>query len=154
MFLVKGGHDPRPEFMLKLRDAIGRTGSIVAFNAPFELGRLRECCEVTPGFSTWLKGIEGRVVDLLDPFRPFDYYHPDQQGSASMKGVLPALTGKGYEGLAIQEGGAASREFLRVTFGDVPEAEHRKVREQLEKYCGQDTEGMIWITDALRMFAG
>ena len=37
--------------------------------------------------------------------------------------------------LAIQEGG---------------EPERRKVREQLERYCGQDTEGMIWIVEALR----
>ncbi len=154
MFLAEGRHDPRPEFMLKLRDNIGHTGSIVAFNAAFELERLRECCEVMPNFSTWLKDIEGRVVDLLDPFRSFDYYHPDQQGSASMKAVLPALTGKGYEGLAIQEGGMASREFLRVTFGDVPEAERQQVRKHLEEYCGQDTEGMIWIVEALRKLAG
>ncbi len=149
-FLAAGRHDPRPDFMLRLREAIGRTGSIVAFNASFELGRLEECCAAMPTFSTWLKGIEGRVVDLLEPFRSFAVYHPDQGGSASMKAVLPALTGKGYEGLAIQEGGAASREFLRVTFGDVPEEERQRIRQQLEEYCGQDTEGMIWITDALR----
>ena len=71
-----------------------------------------------------------------------------------MKAVLPALTGKGYEGLAIQEGGMASREFLRVTFGDVPEAERQQVRKHLEEYCGQDTEGMIWIVEALRKLAG
>jgi hypothetical protein len=35
----------------------------------------------------------------------------------------------------------------------VPEAERRKVREQLERYCGQDTEGMIWIVDAMRKLA-
>jgi hypothetical protein len=39
---------------------------------------------------------------------------------------------------------------LRVHFGDAPEAERRKVREQLERCYGQDTEGMIWIVDALR----
>lgn len=49
-----------------------------------------------------------------------------------MKAVLPALTGQGYESLAIQEGGAASREFLRVTFGDVTAAERRRVRRDLE----------------------
>jgi hypothetical protein len=86
---------------------------------------------------------------LLGPFRSFDYYHPDQHGSASMKAVLPALTGKGYEGLEIQEGSTASNEFLRVTFGDVTDEERRRVRQQLEEYCGRDTEGMIWITDAL-----
>ena len=67
-----------------------------------------------------------------------------------MKAVLPALTGKGYGVLAIQEGGTASNEFLRVTFGDVPVEERRRVRQQLEEYCGRETAGMVWITDALR----
>ena len=58
-----------------------------------------------------------------------------------MKAVLPALTGKGYESLAIQEGGAASREFLRVTYGQVTDAERRRVRRDLEEYCGLDTLG-------------
>ena len=150
MFLAEGRHDPRPEFLLKLRDAIGRTGPIVAFNAGFELARLRECCEALLDFSTWLREVEGRFVDLLTPFRSFHFYDPSQGGSASMKAVLPALTGKGYEALAIQEGGAASREFLRVTFGGVVDAERLRVRRELQAYCGQDTEGMVWITDCLR----
>ncbi|HRZ39142.1 MAG TPA: hypothetical protein P5534_22575, partial [Candidatus Paceibacterota bacterium] len=82
------------------------------------------------------------------------YYHPDQEGSASMKAVLPALTGRGYDGLAIQEGGTASLELLRITFGAVGEDERQRVRRQLEEYCGQDTEGMIWIVDALRALVG
>ena len=41
-------------------------------------------------------------------------------------------------------------EYLRITFGEVPEAERRKVRKQLEAYCGQDTEGMIWIVEAVK----
>jgi hypothetical protein len=66
-----------------------------------------------------------------------------------MKAVLPVLTGRSYADLEIQEGGAASMEFLRVTYGDVPEAERQRVRRQLEAYCGQDTEGMHWIVEAL-----
>src|SRR5260370_3658910 len=103
-----------------------------------------------PNFSPWVKSLEARVVDLLQPFKSFAYYHPDEQGSASMKAVLPAWTGKGYAKLTIQDGAAASREFLRVTFSDVTEQERRRVRQQLEEYCGQDAEGMVWITDALR----
>ena len=38
--------------------------------------------------------------------------------------------------------------------GDVPEAERSKVRKQLERYCGQETEGMIWIAEALRRLVG
>lgn len=71
-----------------------------------------------------------------------------------MKAVLPALTGRGYENLAIQEGGTASLEFLRVTHGDVAAEERQRVRRQLEEYCGLDTEGMVLIVDALRRLAG
>jgi hypothetical protein len=149
MFLAEGRGDPRPAFMLRLRETIGTKGSVVAYNAEFEKGRMQECCEAMPNFSPWLAQVEGRIVDLLEPFRSFHYYHPAQGGSASMKAVLPVLTGKGYGHLAIQEGDTASREFLRVTFGNVPEDERRRVRKQLEQYCGQDTEGMIWIVDAL-----
>jgi hypothetical protein len=61
------------------------------------------------------------------------------------------LTGKDYEQLEIQEGGMASLEFLRVTFTDVSEPERKRVRRALDEYCGQDTEGMIWILDALKL---
>ena len=78
---------------------------------------------------------------MLAPFKSFHYYHPDQCGSASIKAVLPTLTGKSYEGLEIAEGGTASLEYLRVTFGEADEKELQKVRRQLEKYCALDTEG-------------
>jgi hypothetical protein len=58
--------------------------------------------------------------------------------------------GKGYEHLTIQEGGTASREFLRVTYGQVPAAERRRVRRDLEEYCSLDTLGMVQIVDQLK----
>ena len=149
-FLADGTTDPRPEFMRQLRDALPETGSVVTYNASFETGRLKESCELLPEFKPWFRKVAPRIVDLLLPFRGFRYYHPQQHGSASMKAVLPALTGQGYEHLAIQEGGAASREFLRVTHGQVTAAERRRVRQHLEEYCGLDTMGMIWITASLR----
>ena len=152
-FLAEGMDDPRPEFMRRLKSALPDTGSIVAYNAPFELGRLAECSELLPEFKSWFKNVERRTVDLLLPFRGFRYHHPDQNGSNSMKAVLPALTGRGYDGLEIQEGGTASMEFLRVTYGKTPEAERRRVRAALEKYCALDTEGMVWIVDALLKLA-
>jgi len=72
----------------------------------------------------------------------------------SMKAVLPALTGRGYGDLAIQEGNTASLEFLRVTYGEVSEEERQRVRRQLEDYCGRDTEGMVWIVGTLRQLVG
>jgi hypothetical protein len=148
-FLTAGRNDPRPEFMRHLQAVLPQAGSVVVYNAAFEKTRLAEGSELMPEFKAWQRKAERRMVDLLLPFRGFRYYHPNQQGSASMKAVLPVLTGRSYAGLEIQEGGTASNEFLRVTFGDVPETERRKVRGQLQRYCGQDTEGMIWIVEAM-----
>jgi Domain of unknown function(DUF2779) len=148
-FLAEGTADPRPEFMRQLRAALPDSGSVVTYNASFETGRLKECCELLPEFKPWLRTVTPRIVDLLLPFRGFRYYHPRQNGSASMKAVLPALTGRGYDKLAIQEGGAASREFLRVTYRQVSDAERRRVRLDLEEYCGLDTLGMVQIVDQL-----
>ena len=58
---------------------------------------MKECCQVNPDFKLWLTGVEARMVDLLKPFRAFRYYAPGQNGSASMKAVLPALTGRSYD---------------------------------------------------------
>ena len=148
-FLADGPGDPRPAFLDQLREAVGARGSILTYNAAFEVGRLEECAEAFPAHQGWIRKATSRVVDLLVPFRAFDYYHPEQQGSASMKAVLPALTGKGYEGLGIQEGGTASREYLRVTHGEATAADRAQVRAQLAEYCGRDTEGMAWMVDAL-----
>jgi hypothetical protein len=153
-FLAEDGSDPRPEFMRRLQAALPDFGSVMAFNAAFEKGRLEECCDLMPERRSWYREVEPRIVDLLLPFRGFRYYHANQLGSASMKMVLPALTGRRYDDLEIKEGGQASLEFMRVTFGDVPDDERQRVREQLEAYCGLDTEGMLWIVEALRKLTG
>ena len=85
-----------------------------------------------------------------DLFDDFSYYHPSQKGSASLKAVLPALTSASYDGLDIGEGNTASRKFMRVTFSDVGEQERRRVRETLEAYWKQDTQGLIDILFALQ----
>ena len=152
-FLAEGTADPRPKFMRQLRDDLPPTGSVVTYNASFETSRLKECCELLPEFKPWLRKVTPRIVDLLLPFRGFHYYHPAQNGSASLKAVLPALTGTSYDGLEIQEGAAASREFMRVTFTDVPDEERSKVRRALEAYCGQDTQALIDLIVALERCA-
>ena len=68
-----------------------------------------------------------------------------------MKAVLPALTDTSYEGMEIADGGMASREYARVTFGDNIEPKDRqKVRDDLEKYCELDTRAMIDILEELK----
>jgi len=149
-FLSEGAKDPRPELLSELKKVLGDKGSTVVYNQAFEKGILEALGIVFPDYSNWIEGVISRLVDLLIPFRNFDYYHPAQKGSASLKAVLPALTGISYMGMNIGNGEDASIAFLAVTFGDVSDEVRNKVREDLEEYCGLDTEGMIRIIDRLR----
>lgn len=149
-YLAEGQNDPRPEVLKRLKDGLGNRGSIIAYSADYEKKCLRKSSEAFPEYAGWFEDVEGRFVDLLTPFSKFHYYHPKQNGSASMKSVLPALTELGYEELGIGEGGLARVKYMRIAYGDqVPAEEMTKVRNDLEKYCEMDTKGMVAILDIL-----
>ena len=149
-YLASGTDDPRPALLAELQKVLGDSGSVIAYNKSFEEGILRDLAEAFPEYNDWIDQVCSRLVDLLVPFRNFDYYHPAQKGGASLKAVLPAITGRGYEGLGISDGQLASISFLAASYGDMPKEEREKVMRDLEEYCGRDTEGMIWIVDRLK----
>ncbi len=149
-FLASSKDDPRREFLSALKKVIGDKGSIVVYNQSFEQGRLKELAEAFPEEKKWIDLVIARMVDLLIPFRSFHYYHPQQKGSASIKEVLPALTGKSYSEMEIEDGGTASLSFLTMVQEDITKAEKLKIRKDLEDYCGLDTEGMVWIIEKLK----
>lgn len=154
-FIAQGTDDPRKEFAKNLKKALGKKGTIIAFNQGFEQGRLNEIAAFMPKYSKWVESINERMIDLLVPFRNFDYYNPIQHGSASIKNVLPALTGKSYQDNEIKGGASASVLYFYAIHGKKyglrpSQQEIDKIMKDLEEYCGLDTEGMIWIVDRLR----
>jgi len=151
-FLPRTARDPRARFFELLRRRFGKRGSIVAYNATFEKQRLQDGALWFPDLSAWVDDVTPRFVDLLRPFARFDCYYPRQRGSASLKAVLPALTGRSYDDLDIADGSAAGRAYLELIAA--PRRQRAPLREQLERYCGRDTEGMVWIIDRLRELAG
>jgi hypothetical protein len=150
-YLAPGDVDPRPEVLRRLKEQMGETGSIIAYSAQFEIKVIGSSAEVYRDYLPWAEKTRKRFVDLLDPFKDFLFYHPDQAGSASLKRVLPAITGSTYKGLEIADGQTAAAEYYRVTFNqDVDEKDRRHVRESLLKYCDLDSRGMIEVLAALR----
>jgi hypothetical protein len=149
-FLAEGREDPRPQLLSALKELLTSEGSIIAYNSGFEEGILRELAKAFPEYTGWLEGISTRIVDLLAPFSSFHYYNASQKDTASLKRVLPAITGKGYEEMGIGAGMDASIAYERITYGNATEEEISRVRANLLKYCELDTEGMIWIVEKLR----
>jgi hypothetical protein len=151
-YLADGSGDPRPGFLQALQASLDPEGSIVSYYSSFETDRLRDLAKQLPGYATWIKSILPRFSnsDLHKPFQSFAVYHPVQHGSASIKDVLPAFTDLGYNDLAIQEGGTASNQFLRLLKALVPSSDIPSLRDQLLKYCERDTFAMVKLLEKLR----
>ncbi|MBI4178178.1 DUF2779 domain-containing protein [bacterium] len=153
-YLHEGCADPRPEVLRRLKREIGPEGTIIAYNSKFEIKVLRSAAVAYPEYGDWVESLVPRFSDLYQPFRNFHYYNPSQLGSASLKVVMPALTGKSYSSLEIGAGDLASREFCRITFGDADDTDCRKVRDALIRYCRQDTEGLVEVINEMERLSG
>ena len=152
-FLSTERVDPRPALLEALR-AIGSRGTVLAFNASFESQVLEALGDAFPDHQSLTDDLRERLCDLADPFRTFGVYHADQRGSYSLKAVLPALTGRGYEGLSIADGQTAGREWLRAVYGPgVTPGDKDSVMAHLRAYCGRDTGAMVEILAALHRLA-
>lgn len=147
-FLADGAEDPR-KAVLKALKAIKNQGSILMYTS-YEKRILEQLADYAKKEAKWLHKLVDRLVDLSEPFRKFDIYHPKQEGSYSIKAVLPAFTGTSYAELDIGEGTMAQREYLRVTYGKVSREEKDKIRKALLTYCKQDTEAMVNLFNKLK----
>ena len=148
-WIWEGQGNPFDAMLDELGGHLDERGSVVAYNASFETGRLHDAANVCPAKRAWVDSVVGRMVDLLVPFRAFHVCHPAQHGSASIKAVLPALVGKDYSSLAISEGGMANQAYLTAMYAGVPEEQKRQTFRDLEVYCGQDTLSMVDIVSRL-----
>ena len=149
-FLADGKTDPRPNILKTLKESIGPDGDIIAYNIGFEKMCLKHSAKAFPEYQSFVDQLLPRFVDLITPFRAFDFYHPEQHGSASIKKVLPVLVPElSYAELEIGDGLTARNEYTRVTFGEVSGEERARVRAALREYCHLDTLAMIRIIQAL-----
>jgi len=148
-YLAEGNSDPRLALLEQMKIDLAGTGDIIVFNKSFEISVMRKLAEDFPEHDEWLQKAIGRIVDLADVFRPFYYYNPSQKGSYSIKQVLPAITGKSYSELEINNGGDASMMYFYSHI--LSKLENKgEIRKNLLKYCCLDTEGMVWIVEKLR----
>ena len=96
--------------------------------------------------------MDARFIDLLRPFRQLMYYHPDFNGSFSIKSVLPAMfpdeAAYSYTDLDIQAGDIASMIYADLDRVD-DESERQRIRESLLEYCKLDTWAMVMIWQEL-----
>ena len=151
-FLDLSGNDPSESFARELVAACRKRGSVFVYNAAFEKTRISELAERYPHLAEPLLAINARVVDLL-PIARARYYHPSQQGSWSIKKVLPAVVPElRYDDLeGVQDGGMAMDAFLEALHPATDEDRKAQIERQLLAYCKLDTYAMVRLW---QVFAG
>jgi len=143
-FLDLSGADPSATFVDALVKACGARGAVFVYNAAFEKSRIKELAARFPKFKVKLSSLSARVVDLL-PIAEAHYYHPSQQGSWSIKKLLPAVVPSlRYDSLdGVQDGGAAMAAYFEAINSETQAARRADIRAQLLAYCGLDTYAMV-----------
>jgi hypothetical protein len=143
-FLDLSGNDPSRAFAEALVIACGDVGPVFVYNAGFETSCLRSLAQRVPSLSRALLAICARVVDL-QPVAAKRYYHPRQQGSWSIKEVLPAVAPDlAYEQLkGVRNGGMAMEAYREAIAPTTPALRRAQIKSQLLDYCKLDTSAMV-----------
>jgi len=134
------------EFM---KEVVGQKGNLISWYKSFENNRNKEMAERHPEEKEFLTDLNKRTFDLMKPFTK-NYSHPDFNGSASLKKVLPVMVPElSYEGLGVQDGTDAMEAWRKLIFKDLSDTEYEKTKEDLIKYSTLDTLSMVEIFDKL-----
>jgi hypothetical protein len=149
-FLHTDTSDPRPDLIRRLIDSCGTEGSVVVYNQAFENRINNELGAAFPEFKDALDNISDRMQDLLIPFRSRFIYHPQMNGSASLKSVLPAfVSGLSYDDLIIRDGETASLMYLNCIKDAVSDQEKARIFQGLKSYCALDTLAEVKLLEVL-----
>jgi hypothetical protein len=151
-YLCREGLESLETMARTLADALEGVGSIVVYNREMEARSLRYLAHRFPYLGDVLEAAAERLVDLYLLFQAFALYHPRQRGSLSLKSVLPALTGIDYAGQRFQDGRSASLAYYWAHLDDetpLGSQDRRRIDDELERYCGLDTFGLLKLLDAV-----
>jgi len=149
-YLDRSGNDPREAIARALITACESTGPVFAYSS-YEKTQIKELKRYLPKLSKGLVAILARLVDLRPIAEEF-YYHPRQQGSWTIKQVLPATTGRDYDELiGIKDGSMAMAAYLEAIEPATSPARKVEIDAQLRAYCALDTKAMV---DIWKVFTG
>ncbi len=145
-FLDLSGEDPSLAFANSLIKLCRKLGPIYVYNAGFESSRIRELAARYADLSPALLAINERLVDL-HPIAKAHFYAPSQQGSWSIKKLLPAISPElDYSSLeGVKDGGMAMEAYKEAIHSQTTPTRKDEIYQELLAYCKLDTYAMVSI---------
>ncbi len=147
--------DCQYELAKQLCQDIPENKMVIAYNMSFEKSVLTRLAKRFPEFANHLLSIHEHMVDLKVPFSKGYYYNPKQNGSNSIKDVMPSICPemeKAYKNLpTVHNGGQALAVFPKLF--TMSQENYKKEYAGLLEYCKLDTYSMVAILKELRKLA-
>lgn len=141
--IIQAGAVTNHDVVQSLAARAPKEGTYIVRNRSFECDRNKEIISRYPEFTEIFTYINDHTFDLMEIFKEREYFHPDFQGSYSIKKVLPVVTDISYDHLAVWDGGIATellQKLIKNQLTNIPQT----VANLLE-YCKLDTRAMIEI---------
>src|SRR5205807_1211104 len=143
-FIDLTGSDPSKAFAEAVIAGCGDGGPVYAYHAPFEALCLDGLAQGFPRLRRPLRSIIERLIDLR-PIAEDHYYHPAQEGSWSLKSVLPAvIPDLDYAKLdGVKDGDMAIEAYREAVQPGTPAERRETIRNELLDYCKLDTYALV-----------
>jgi len=128
--------------------ALGTTNSIklfvlslskmfLMFDKSLEETVLNQLAVLYPEYSNDITNFKNKIVDLAEPIKKGNYYHPDMKGNFTLKSIAPLVNQEaGFNNLDIQSGISAMYIYESLLERNAIEGEH--IKQQLIEYCEMD----------------
>ena len=164
-YLAPDHKDHRLDLVKYMCELIPEDKMVLVYNDSFEKTRLKELAYIFPEYKDKLLKIRNNVFDLMNIIKTksslyeslgyskeeakmFNYYHPDMDGSFSIKKVLPLFSNLTYKGMEVANGVEAM-----VTYASFPKLlplDYKHKYQKLVEYCMQDTYAMVEVLNGLK----
>ena len=129
--------DLRREFLEIILSSTKNFQSILMFDKSLEETVLNQLAELFPEYRNDISELKSKIVDLAEPIRRGNYYHPDMKGNFTLKSIAPLVNQEaGFHNLDIQSGISAMYIYESLLEKNPIEGEH--IKQQLIEYCEMD----------------
>ena len=129
--------DLRKEFLEHILLVTKDFQSILMFDKSLEETVLNQLAVLYPEFSNDITDFKNKIIDLAEPIKKGNYYHPDMKGNFTLKSIAPLVNQEaGFNNLDIQSGISAMYIYESLLEQNAIESEH--IKQQLVDYCEMD----------------
>lgn len=130
--------DLREEFLTSILSATEKFETILMYDKSLEENVLNQLAEVFPEYKSKITQLKTKIIDLAEPVKQGNYYHPNMKGNFSLKSLAPIIhADTKFDDMNIQSGISAMYvyEGLLNIHNDI---EKENIKAQLIQYCEMD----------------